>query len=155
MPPTRATAARKRPGDLTGVRGQQLAAQAAATKAEEAKQVQTALETERQERINQDVDYTTKVHPIIRKPVAGDGEEMVIEEIAVETPTRRIRVNYPIEDMTFGREVVSPGEVDEHGAYVKAPVLGGLRSFSFEEGRYYIVDDDLANHLHYLGYIFE
>lgn len=155
MPPATARTQRKRPGDLTGVRGQQLAAEAQANKAEAAKQVQSALETERQERINQDVDYTTHIQPIQKKPVEGADGEMVIEEIAVERPTRRIRVNYPIEDMTFGREVVSPGEIDEHGAYVKAPVLGGLRSYKFEEGRYYVVDEDLANHLAYLGYIYE
>ena len=154
MPPATARTQRKRPGDLTGVRGQQLATEAAATKAETAEQVQNALATERQERINTDVDYTTKVAPIVRKPVEQEGGEVVIEDVAVEIPTRRIRVNYPIEDMTFGREVVFPGQLDEHGAYVRSPVLGGLRSYSFEEGRHYVVDTDLADHLEFLGYVY-
>lgn len=146
---------RKRPGDLTGVRGQALAAEAARQKEEAAKQVQTALDVEREVKLNTDVDYTTRNTPVIRRPVAEADGEVVIEEVAVEIPTRRIRVNYPIEDMTFGREVVSPGEIDERGAYVKPPVLGSLRSFSFEEGRWYNVDADLADHLAHLGYIYE
>jgi hypothetical protein len=145
---------RKRPGDLTGVRGQTLAAEAAANKEEAARQVQSAQELQRQEKINTDVDYSTKVAPLMRRPVEHDGE-MVVEDVAVEIPTRRIRVNYPIEDMTFGREVIFPGELNEHGAYVRSPVLGGLRSYTFEEGRYYVVDADLADHLAFLGYIYE
>jgi hypothetical protein len=154
MPPATARTQRKRPGDLTGVRGQQLAAEAKATKEETTRQVQNAQEEQRQERINTEVDYTTKTRPIVRRPVEQDGE-VVVEDVEVEIPTRRIRVNYPIDDMTFGREVIFPGELNEHGAYVRAPVLGGLRSFSFEEGRWYVVDADLADHLAFLGYIYE
>jgi len=155
MPPATARTQRKRPGDLTGVRGQTLAAEAAANKEEAARQVQTAQDLQRQEKINTDVDYSTKVAPLMRRPVAQEDGEVVVEDVAVEIPTRRIRVNYPIEDMTFGREVIHPGELNEHGAYVRSPVLGGLRSYTFEEGRYYVVDADLADHLAFLGYIYE
>lgn len=153
MPPA-AARQRKRPGDLTGVRGQALAAEALRTKEEAARQVEAALEVEREIKINTDVDYTTKQKPVQRVPSTVDGE-LVIEDVVVEIPTRRIRVNYPIEDMTYGREVVSPGEMDERGAYIRPPVLGGLRNYTFEEGRWYVVDSDLADHLAFLGYIYE
>lgn len=155
MPPANNRTQRKRPGDLTGVRGQALAAEAAANKEEATRQVQEARAIEREVKLMTDVDYTTKVKPIQKVPVATDGDEVVIEEIEVEVPTRRIRVNYPIEDMTFGREVISAGEMDATGAYVKPPVLGGLRNYSFEEGRWYVVDQDLADRLAFLGYIYE
>lgn len=154
MPPASNRTQRKRPGDLTGVRGQALAAEALRTKEEAARQVEAALEVQREIKINTDVDYTTKHSPVQRIPSNVDGE-VVIEEVVVEIPTRRIRVNYPIEDMTYGREVVSPGEMDERGAYVRPPVLGGLRQYTFEEGRWYVVDADLADHLAFLGYIYE
>lgn len=154
MPPASNRTQRKRPGDLTGVRGQQLAAEAQLNKAEEARQVQAAIKVEREIKLNTDVDYTTKHLAVQKVPSTVDGE-LVVEEIVIEIPKRRIRVNYPIEDMTFGREVVSPGEMDERGAYVRPPVLGGLRSYTFEEGRWYVVDSDLADHLAFLGYIYE
>jgi hypothetical protein len=154
MPPATNRTQRKRPGDLTGVRGQQLAAEAARQKEEASRQVQTALEVEREIKINTDVDYTSRNKPVVKTPVEVDGE-LVIEDVELENPTRRIRVNYPIEEMTFGKEVVSRGEFDENGNMVKAPILGGLRHYEFEEGRWYVVDADLADHLAYLGYIYE
>lgn len=154
MPPATNRTQRKRPGDLTGVRGQQLAAEAIANKTEANRQVQDALELEREIRINTDVDYSTQAKAVQKRPVEVDGE-IVIEDIAVEIPKRRIRVNYPIEDMTFGREVLFPGEMNEFGAWVRPAVLGGLRNYTFEEGRWYVVDADLADHLAFLGYIYE
>lgn len=154
MPPATNRTQRKRPGDLTGVRGQQLAAEALANKAESQRQVQDAREIEREEKINTDVDYSTRLQPVQKVPVEVEGE-IVIEDVVVEIPKRRIRVNYPIDDMTFGREVVFPGELNEYGSYVRAPILGGLRNFSFEEGRWYVVDADLAAHLTFLGYVYE
>lgn len=155
MPPASNRTQRKRPGDLTGVRGQQLAAEALANKAEATRQVQEAREIEREVKINTDVDYSTKARAVRKTPVAQEDGGVVIEDIEVEHPTRRIRVNYPIEDQTFGREVIFAGEQDEYGAWVKPPVLGGLRNFTFEEGRWYIVDADHADHLAFLGYIYE
>lgn len=155
MPPATNRTQRKRPGDLTGVRGQTLAEEAARNKAQAAQQVASALEAEHQVKINTDVDYTTKAKPVRRVPTTTDDGGVVIEDVEVEVPTRRIRVNYPIEDMTYGREVVSPGEMNEAGAWVRPPVLGGLRNYTFEEGRWYVVDQDLADHLTFLGYVYE
>lgn len=152
MPPATNRTQRKRPGDLTGVRGQALSAAAAQQREEEGRQVQAALDIQREIKINTDVDYTSKVKRVIQKPTEVNGD-VVIEEIEVETPTRRIRVNYPIDEMTFGREVLSPGEYDDRGNMVRAPILGNLKNYTFEEGRWYVVDVDLAEHLAFLGYL--
>lgn len=154
MPPATNRTQRKRPGDLTGVRGQQLAAEAAQQKEESARQVQSALEDERHVKLNTEVDYSTPA-PFYKQSVAGPDGEVVIEDIVVEKPTRRIRVNYPIEEMTFGREVLRQQEYDEHGNVVAPAILGNLKSYTFEEGRWYIVDSELADHLAFLGYIYE
>lgn len=144
---------RKRPGDLTGVRGQQLAAHAAAEKAEASAQVQESLEAQRIAKLDTEVDYSSEAREKARE-AAGLG---VVDEAEVEVrpKTRRIRVNYPIEDMTFGREVIRDAEYDEHGNMARGPVLGSLRTFTFEEGRWYTVDTDVADHLAFLGYIYE
>jgi hypothetical protein len=154
MPPASNRTQRKRPGDLTGVRGQALAQEAALNKQEAANQVADAREAERQYKMATEVDYSKPTHSVVHNEVEVDGE-VVIEEVEVVSPTRRIRVNYPVQDMTFGREVHSAGQFDANGNMIKAPVLGSLRTFSFEEGRYYIVDADVADHLAFLGYIYE
>jgi hypothetical protein len=143
----------KRPGDLTGMRGQQLAAQARAEKAEGATQIAESLEAQRRAKLAEEVDYSSEARAKAREAaIAGVVEET---EIEVRPKTKRIRVLDKIDDMTFGRDVISEGEFDETGLMVKPPVLGGLRSFSFEEGRWYTVDTDVADHLAFLGYIYD
>ena len=144
---------RKRPGDLTGVRGQQLATQAALEKAEATAQVRENLETQRQAKLVTEVDYSTEARENERKAAAAG---VVAEaEIEVRPKTERIRVNFPIEDMTFGREILNEAEYDENSIMTKPPVIGGLRTYTFEEGRWYTVDADLADHLRFLGYAYE
>jgi hypothetical protein len=154
MPPASNRTQRKRPGDLTGVRGSQLAAQAAREKAEDKAQTLRALDDETREKRNTEVDYSTGVGSLKRVSRHNDAGELEIEDIEVEVPTRRIRVNWPIDDMTFGRQVVSPGIYDDNGVMIKAPELGSLNTHSFEEGRWYTVDAELADHLEFLGYTY-
>ena len=144
---------RKRPGDLTGVRGQQLAASAAAEKAEAAAQVAQGLEDQRATKLSNEVDYTSEAMEKQYREAASD----VVEtgEIEVTPKTKRIRVNYPIDDMTFGRTHVHPAEFDEDGKMTKAPDVGPLRTLNFEEGVWYTVDYDVYRHLLFLGYIYE
>lgn len=137
----------KRPGDLTGVRGQQLTKETAAQKAEAANQVQVSLAEQKASKLNSVVDYTGQ-----QTPKAAVVEEA---EIEVQPKFKRIRVNYPIEDMTFGKEVLDEGEQDERGNWTRLPTLGSLRSYTFEEGVYYDVPADVAGHLAFLGYIWE
>lgn len=153
MPPATQRTQKKRPGDLTGVRGQALAQEAANTKAEEVKLTQEALQAEREQKRNTEVDYSSRPKTEVREVATDDGVQ--VEEISVEVPTRRIRVNYPIEQMTFGREIISNEVRDKDGNVVQPAVLGSLREFTFEEGRWYTVDADVASHLEFLGYVYD
>lgn len=76
-------------------------------------------------------------------------------EVEVRAKKEYIRVNFPIDDMTYGREVLDVGAQDENGAYTRAPRLGNLRKLDFEEGVKYLVDSDVADHLRSLGYLYE
>ncbi len=151
MPPASNRTQRKSPRDFTGIRGQQLAEEAAKNKAREAQQVREALQAEIEEKVNTEVDYSSRPS-IQRRPVEVDGE-LTVEEIEVEVPTRRIRVTDDIQDMTWGREIISPGVFDDKGIMVQSPVLGSLRQYNFERGRWYTVDAELADHLEFLGYV--
>jgi hypothetical protein len=148
MPPRTNTQA-KNPRDFTGIRGQQLAKEAAARKAQEQSDIERELELEAERKRNTEVDYAT--HRTAPKEVEVDGE-VTIEEIEVEIPTRRIRVSDDIQDMTFGKAILSDA-VFKDGVMIAPPVLGGLRQFNFERGRWYTVDKDLADHLEFLGYL--
>lgn len=153
MPPATQRTQGKRPGDLTGVRGQQLAKARDREKVASKEQIEDDLAAERLAKLTTEVDYSSEAREAARAAaLAGVVEEA---EVEVRAKTRRIRVNYPIDDMTFGREVLAPAEYDEHGVQKREAVLGSLRSYSFEEGRWYTVDTDLADHLAYLGYIYE
>ena len=139
---------RKRPGDLTGVQGQQLAAERDAEREAAAVAAAAAKVEDRTVALNTVVDYTQ-----------GGVNRNHVEEVDVPVepqPTSvRIRVNYPIEDMTFGREVISPAQYDEEGRLTVAPVLGGLNTYNFEEGVQYDVSPELAGHLKGLGYVYD
>lgn len=139
---------RKRPGDLTGVNGQRLAQERDEKQAEEAAALAAAKVEDRTTALNTVVDYTQ-----------GGRQAPQVEEVDVPVEPRptsvRIRVNYPIENMTFGKEVISPAEFDENGNVVKAAVLGGLNTYDFDEGVQYDVTPELAGHLRGLGYVYE
>lgn len=153
MPPSARNGARKSPRDFTGIRGQQLAAEAAMTKAEEAQQVQEALRAQAEVKANTEVDYSSRP-TVKRTPVEVDGE-LTLENVEVEVPTERIKVIDDIQEMTWGREVISAAVLDENGLVVVPPVLGSLRQLNFERGRWYTVDKELAEHLRFLGYVSE
>lgn len=154
MPPTSPRTQRKRPGDLTGVRGQHLAAQAEKEKDEARERTAKALQEEKEARLVTEVDYTEETRESERKR-AGTLQPAAEAVIEARPRTQRIRVNYPIEQMTFGREVHVQPEYNEDGTMKTPPVLGGLRQFNFEEGRWYHVDSDVAEHLRFLGYVYE
>lgn len=142
----------KRPGDLTGVRGQQLAREAAKTKAEAAAQVAESLEEQRLAKLTTEVDYSSET---LEKERADALSGVVEGEVSVRPKTKRIRVNYEIQDMTFGREVLREAKYDDNGVEIAPAILGSLRTYSFEEGRWYTVDIDLADHLTFLGYVYD
>ena len=140
---------RKRPGDLTGTQGQRLAAERDARQVEEAEARAAEKVQERTTALNTVVDYT---HGGVQTLQRVD-EVDVPDEPLPETMT--IRVNYPIEDMTFGREVVRPPVFGEHGEVLQPAVLGGLNTYNFEEGKQYVVPRELGGHLKSLGYVYD
>ena len=128
----------KAPTDLTGRRGAQLQAEENERKARE----QAELVAKSQ---GKDVELDDQgIHPETGRHGGGDDPEA----------TERVRVSYPIEDMTFGKEVVDPGQTDDTGAYTRLPVLGPLKMYSFEEGREYRMTPDMADHLRKQGYLY-
>lgn len=138
---------RKRPGDLTGVRGQQLAATRDNDRADQLAAATTLAAEERVEKLHTVVDYTE--HGILEEDVP------VSEPVEAHPEFMVIRVNFPIEEMTFGREVLSHAEFDGNGNMTKAPVLGRLNTYAFEEGVQYKVPWELGMHLKRLGYVYD
>ena len=138
----------KRPGDLTGVQGQKLAKERDDSKADALAAAADAKVQDRQTALDTVVDYT-------HGGVVADDVELVDTPEEPAPATMRIRVNYPVEDMTFGREVVSPAVYDENGNVTKAAVLGRLNTYNFEEGVQYDVPFELGAHLKSLGYVYD
>ena len=138
---------RKRPGDLTGVRGQQLAAERDKAQEEEAQYRASAKAEERTELLSTVIDYSQG--GVVEEVAVPDRPEDDHPEFMV------IRVNYEIEQMTFGREVISPPVFDENGMLTQAAVLGGMQTYNFKEGAQYKVPWELGRHLQSLGYVYD
>ena len=136
----------KRPGDLTGTRGQALAKERDEAQEAALAEAAAAKAGERVEKLSTVVDYTETSRPVA---------EVVDTPVEVQPKEMTIRVNYPIEEMTFGREVISPAEYNEHGEVTKPAILGGLKQYDFEEGVQYKVPFELGAHLKSLGYCFD
>jgi hypothetical protein len=139
---------RKRPGDLTGVQGQKLAQERDERQEAEAAAALAAKQTERVEKLSTVVDYT--------QGGVRDNDVEVVDTPDEPHPAEMIiRVNYPIEKMTFGREVISPPVFGDHGEVIKPAVLGGMLTYDFEEGQQYRVPWELGLHLKRLGYVYD
>ena len=149
MPPSTARTQHKNPRDYTGIRGEQLAKAAADKKRAEQGEVEAALAAEAEIKRSTEVDYST--HRRAPQEVEVDGE-ISVEDVEVVVPTRRIRVNDDIQDMTFGKALLAEAVVRD-GVVVSPAVLGGLNNYNFERGRWYTVDKELADHLEFLGYL--
>lgn len=135
---------RKSPRDFTGKQDEDLkvANEVELNEAAEKMSLATAKAAKEQEQV---IDYTGADTPV---------EEVETQEVEVNEPERFIRVNSEIEDMVFGRQVVTPASADEHGNYRPA-VLGPLNFFNFSPGKRYKVPRELAEHLSKLGYLYE
>ena len=129
----------KAPTDLTGRRGLQLA------KEQQEKKDREAAELAAREPVQPDSVLDDKgVNRQTGRHGGGDDPDAV----------ERVRVSFPIEQMTWGKEITDPGEQDETGAYTRLPVLGALRTFTFEEGREYRMNPEMAQHLRQQGYLY-
>ena len=138
---------RKRPGDLTGVRGQQLATKRDEEKADALAAAAAVAAQERETRRHTVVDYT-------KGGVVEDDDVDYSIPVEAHPDHMTIRVNYPIEEMTFGKQVLEDA-VFENGVCVKPAVLGRLNTYEFEEGVEYIVPWELGLHLKRLGYVYD
>ena len=135
MATTNRYAGAKNPGDLTGREGARLARE------QQEKQAREAAEDPGRK----DVGLDDKgIHPETGRHGGGDDPDA----------TEHVRVSYPIEEMTFGKEVVDPGAFDESGLCTRLPVLGPLRMYSFEEGREYRMTPEMVGHLRQQGYLY-
>jgi hypothetical protein len=125
--------------DFTGQKQQRLEADKSEAKKEAAKRVAMVNEVEREVN-NEVIDYTGADIPL---------PEVEVQEVEINDPYRTIRVNTDINQMTFGRRVQDPGDI-EHGI---PPVMGDIPMYNFEEGRSYRIPKDMADHLQRLGYL--
>lgn len=137
----------KRPGDLTGRNTQKLEAERDEAQEAEAQARLTKASEERVELLSTVVDYS--------EGGVRTEAEVVETEPEIHPATMLIRVNYPIEQMTFGREVVAPPEYDDHGNVTKPAILGGMLTYDFKEGQQYRVPWELGAHLKSLGYVYD
>jgi hypothetical protein len=136
---------RKGPTDLTGRTDEKLKAenQAAIDRAAE----QMSMITVAENRSRGDViDYTDEARP----PVAP---APVIEEPKIPKKYK-IRLVADIDNMTFGKEIIDPGDFSDPNN-PRMPMLGSLKTYDFKEGREYLVDENLYIHLRDLGYVYE
>ncbi len=130
----------KAPTDLTGRRGIEL------QKEQQEKRDREAAELAAREPGRKETSLDDKgINPETGRHGGGDDPDA----------TEKVRISFPIEEMTFGREVVDPGEFDESGLCTRPPVLGTLNTYSFREGKEYRLTPDHAEHLRGLGYLFD
>lgn len=139
---------RKRPADFTGIQAERLAEEKKEEVAARAKEI-ALVHQEQEEQANKVVDYTGADTPL---------EEVVIAPaVEINEPYRTIRVNTKIEQMTFGRQVVTPERLEKDpstGETIRVPaVMGSIPQFNFDEGVSYRVPKEMADHLQRLGYL--
>lgn len=130
---------RKRPADFTGRQTELLNEAKKVERAEQAEHVSMVSAAEAEAK-NAVIDFET-----------GEAiPEIEVRSVEVTSPTRTIRVNSDIIDMTWGRQVHNPGD-PEKGI---PAVMGPLNNHTFREGQAYSkVPVDLAEHLNELGYL--
>lgn len=137
-------AARKRAADLTGRMTEQLAEARKAEVIEASERI--ALVTAQNKAVKEQIiDYTNSDDPL---PVAE------VRQAEVNTPYRMIRVNQDIDQMTYGREVIDPGDYHNPDPSLRRPaIMGPVKMYSFAEGQMYRVPREIAEHLNDKGYV--
>ena len=81
-------------------------------------------------------------------PESGDNADPKSPEVVV-------RFRREVEEMSFGRTVIAQPVYDNDGLLRKGAVLGGIRYFSFDEGRRYQIPREMAEHLHLRGIVYD
>jgi hypothetical protein len=129
---------RKRAADFTGIQTERLNAAKSLEEKEAASRLAMAT-AQAVEESNLLVDYSGH----------QDYSDIERQEIEVNEPIRTIRVNTELEQMTFGRKVVHPGD-PQNGI---APIMGAMNTYDFKPGTPYRVSKELAEHLDAKGYL--
>lgn len=142
-------ATRRPPTDFTGMRKQQLEAEHATELKEKERSIGMAAEAARLAG-PEELDFEDALTHVERHV-----EEIEPNRVEVKSPTMSIRVNYPIEDMTFGREVYEVGDKKHPlGDAATEPWVGGLRTMTFHEGQVYSnVPREIGEYLDAKGYL--
>jgi hypothetical protein len=147
MPPRRAGTT-KAPGDLTGRTNEELVKAKEEQIDAEAQQLTMVQQTNARRRSQSKLqveDFTDAARPKV--------EVAPVALVPHEPRTYRIRLLASIDRMTFGKEIIDPGNFDDPNN-PRMPVLGSLKEYNFKEGREYMVDEPLYIHLRDLGYIY-
>lgn len=66
-----------------------------------------------------------------------------------------VRFRREVEEMAYGRTVLSQPVYDDKGNLAKPAVLGNIRFFSFMEGRRYEIPRPMAEHLSARGIVYD
>lgn len=72
-----------------------------------------------------------------------------------KSPMVVVRFRREVEEMTYGRGVVTDVIQDKEGNVLQPAVLGGMRHFSFQEGRRYEIPREMAEHLVQRGIVYD
>ena len=132
---------RKRAADMTGKLSEQLKEQHSTELKEAAARVALATAAADEDK-NVVVDYTGSDEPI---------PEVELRKVEVSSPFRMIRVNQDIDQMTYGRTVVDPGDYTANPP--RPAIMGPMQYYNFKEGVVYRVPKEVADHLNDIGYI--
>lgn len=135
------TTSRKRAADYTGRKTEQLQRDRKAELQEAATRVAMATASAEEEK-NIVVDYTHSDEPM---------PEVELKAVQVNSPFRMIRVNQDIDNMTYGRSVVDPGDYNSNPP--RPAIMGPMNFYSFKEGVVYRVPKEVADHLNDIGYL--
>lgn len=106
----------------------------------EASQRMSMMTAAEAEQSNSIIDLTDPTNPVT---------EVQLREVEVETPTRLIRTNTTLKQVTYGREVIDPGDPDTG----RPAIMGPMVMYDLEEGQAYKVPREFADHLNERGYL--
>lgn len=124
-------------GDVTALQQNALNDQRDADAAQKAAADKHAREVEEYDRKHRVVDYSGADTPLPEPERVEDDSN----------PYREVIAKYDVEQMAYGRIVISEPEYNEYGELTVAAQLGGIRYLNFQEGRRYNVPKALADHM--------
>jgi hypothetical protein len=132
---------RKRAADFTGRQTEKLEQQKLSERIEASQRI-AMVNAELADAKNDIVDYTNSDEPL---------PQVEVRTAEVNTPFRMIRVNCNLPQMTYGREVLDPGDYQSNPP--RPAIMGPMKFYNFEEGQLYRVPKEVADHLNNKGYI--